>query len=430
MLTQVALLSLMVLPSPATAREPFRASRLSAAYRPRIEVWTNRGDAAVYTRGDGVRVYFRVDQDAFVTLFRVDTDGRVRVIFPREPWEDNYTRGGREFEVEGRSARDAFYVDDYPGVGYIFAVAAADPFVYDPIASGDHWDYREIAGGRVRGDPYVALTDLAQRIVPEGYNDWDYDIVSYSVERHYDYPRFLCYDCHAYASWPYWDPYAYSCVRFRIVIFDDPWYYPYRYYGGTRVVFVRPFRPAPRFIFKEWGGAGRDQFVTRERARPVNDNTRRGVRGRDLGGVGAIPAPRETGRRERPGDDRPGHEPEGRRERARPDRPDQPQRGDRPADRPGVDRRDQPGPRTVEPVRPAQPRWDPRPQRAEPRAEPRSDPPRATPRNEPRSEPRSQPRAEPRNQPRSEPRNQPRAEPRKESPPARSQPELRRRKPS
>jgi hypothetical protein len=28
----------------------------------------------------------------------------------------------------------------------------------------------------VQGDPYVALTDLAERIV-RGYEDWDYDLV-------------------------------------------------------------------------------------------------------------------------------------------------------------------------------------------------------------------------------------------------------------
>src|SRR5207249_6729656 len=67
-------------------------------------------------------------------------------------------------------------LEDYPGVGYLFAVASADPFVYEGIQSRDHWDYRLIADGRVRGDPYVALTDLAQRIVPDGYSDWDYDI--------------------------------------------------------------------------------------------------------------------------------------------------------------------------------------------------------------------------------------------------------------
>src|SRR3989454_12438128 len=146
--------------------------------------------------------------------------------------------------------------------------------------------------GRVRGDPYVALTDLAQRIVPDGYSDWDYDIAPYYVQQHYDYPRFLCYDCHTYVSYSSWSPYDYTCVRFRIVVFDDPYYYPYRYYGGTRVVFTRPYRPEPRFIFKDRSRT--DVFVTRVVQRPANDDRRRevGVSGRDLGGIGIIPPPR------------------------------------------------------------------------------------------------------------------------------------------
>src|SRR2546425_12507009 len=136
--------------------QPAYAARRTAdgSHGPRVEVWTSRGDDP-YARGDGVRVFIRADQDAYLTLLRVDTDGRVRVLFPREPWEDNYVRGGREFEVQGYESRDVFQIDDYPGVGYLFAVAAADPFVYDALESGDHWDYRVMADGRVRGDPYV-----------------------------------------------------------------------------------------------------------------------------------------------------------------------------------------------------------------------------------------------------------------------------------
>jgi len=275
---------------------PVVASRIDPD-RSRVSVWTDRGDDP-YQTGRSARVFVRADRDAYVTIFRVDTDGRIRVLFPRDPWEDNFVRGGREFEVQDTQDDDAFYVDDYPGVGYIFAVASPDPFDYDAITTGDHWDYRAVSDGRVRGDPYVALTDLGQRIVPENDSNWDYDLVPYYVERHYDYPRFLCYDCHSYASYSAWDPYAYSCVRFRIVVYDDPYYYPYRYYGGTRVVFTRPLRPEPRFIFKDRDGAGDDRFVThaRERERPVNDDTRRGVRGVDIGGRGSIPVP-ETRRR-------------------------------------------------------------------------------------------------------------------------------------
>src|SRR5437879_1385439 len=405
MFTHIALLSLAVVPAPSV--------RVPSAYRPRIELWTNRGAGAVYTRGEHVRLSFRLDRDAFVTIFRVDTDGRVRVMFPREPWEDNFARGGREFVVAGTDlASDAFIIDDYPGVGYLFAVASADPFTYDGIESGDHWDYRVIADGRVRGDPYVALTDLAQRIVAEGYSDWDYDIVSYNVERQYDYPRFLCYDCHSYVSYPYWDPYSYSCVRFRMFVYDDPWYYPYRYYGGTRVVFVRPFRPQPRYIFKDWGSVRptRETFVSRERERPDNDNGRRGVTGRDIGGLGVIPPPNVRDRGGRPGDDHNGgngnsdhgngnnggHDDRRRGRRDHPEHPDRPDRRDRPNNQNNPDRPDN-GNRPA-PLRPMilprdDPRADPRiraqePRRAEP--EPRREEPR---REEPR---RVEPRAEPR----------------------------------
>lgn len=456
MLTNIALLGLLAVPTP---RVPVHTAAFA---RPRIEVWSNHGDG-VYTRGQGVRVYFRADQDAFVTLFRVDSDGRVRVLFPRDPWEDNFVRGGQEFEVQG-NGRNAFYVDDYAGVGYLFAVAAADPFDYSAIESGNHWDYRTIADGRVRGDPYVALTELAERIVPEGYSDWDYDIVPYYVERHYDYPRFLCYDCHAYVSYPYWDPYWRSCVRFRIVMYDDPYYYPYRYYGGRRVVFVRPYRPQPRFVFKDRDGSGRDRFVTRQPTRPVNDDTRRVPTRRETGTGAFIPAPRDLPRRDRPSAGQTVREPQ---------RPEQPNRADddrirreaprdrtvpqsRGTERDNDDRGQVQRTPNVNPSR--EPRNTPRreTERESPRVEPRENPPRierrqseprAQPQREqpqreqreqpraerPRAEPRAQPQREQREQPRAErPRSEPRAQPQRSEPKQKEkgeQPELRRRKP-
>src|SRR5262249_26189974 len=144
--------------------------------------------------------------------------------------------------------------------------------------------------GRIHGDPYVALTDLAGRILPPGAAGWDYDVSPYYVQRHYEYPRFLCYDCHAYASFGSWDPYAATCPRFRIVAYDDPSYYPYRYYQGRSVVFARPLRPEPRFVFKDREGVGDDQFVTvtRDRTREAGS---RGATGQDFGGAGRLPAP-------------------------------------------------------------------------------------------------------------------------------------------
>src|SRR6266849_8749336 len=138
MLSTLALIASLSGPSGA----PVPATRLDPD-RSRVSVWTDHGDDP-YQTGRSARVYVRADRDAYVTILRVDTDGRVRVLFPRDPWEDNFVRGGREFELLGNQADDAFRVDDYPGVGYLFAIVSPEPFVYDQIETGDHWDYRAI----------------------------------------------------------------------------------------------------------------------------------------------------------------------------------------------------------------------------------------------------------------------------------------------
>jgi len=264
----------------------------SYGLQPRVTVWTNR-DEDPYHRGERVQVYFSTDRDAYVTIFRVDTDGRLRVLFPVEPWEDNFARGDRTFEVLGRAGTPAFRIDDPPGVGYIFAISSLDPFDYHEISLRDRWDYRAVSDGQVAGDPYVALTDLADRIAYR--SDYDYDVVPYYVERHYDYPRFVCYDCHIHPTYYRWDPYGTYCTNFRLVIYDDPYYYPYRRYDGRRVVIVRPKRPGARYVFKD--ADGKSDYITRARRPTATDRDRRAVEGgrtgKDVGGRGSVPAPVE-----------------------------------------------------------------------------------------------------------------------------------------
>ena len=346
----------------------------------RVQVWTENGNDP-YRTGDQARVFIRGEEDAYITVFRVDTDGRIQVLFPRAPWMDNYVRSDHEYEIEQTRNSSAFAVDDDPGVGYVFAVSSPDPFTFTPVTDGDHWDYRAMDGGRIQGDPYVALTDLAGRILPSNDEDWDYDISPYYVERHYDYPRFLCYDCHAFASFGAWDPYAATCPRFRIVAYDDPVYYPYHYYQGRAVVVARPLRPEPRFVFKDRDGAPDEQFVTVTRDRSREEGRSRGASGQDFGGPGRLPAPSRSGREEEP----------------------------QPPDAQHPDHR-----------QPDQRRRPPEQRPAPPRQDPRQPPP-------PRQQPK--PNAEPRREPPPHPAPGVKSPPPKEQPP-KNQPELRRRKPN
>ena len=86
-----------------------------------------------------VQVFFRTERDAYVTVLRVDTDGRVRVLFPPAPGDPNLARGGETYTVPGVDDSAAFIVDDPPGLGYVFAMASQDPVAYDAFTADGEW---------------------------------------------------------------------------------------------------------------------------------------------------------------------------------------------------------------------------------------------------------------------------------------------------
>ncbi len=233
-----------VRPGAHPAAPPSRFAPMSS-----IELWTDPGD--VLQPNDQVRVYFRSEFDAYMTVLRVDTDGRIQVLFPGTPWRNNWVRAQREYEVKPGPERYTFLVDDYPGQGFILAVASAGPFRYDALVAGEEWDFRALGeGGWIKGDPYEALMQIIDDIVPDSSARYDYDVLPYDVGEDHEYPRFLCYDCHAHAAYPTWNPYDRACKRVRLIIYNDPYYYPTRITRATRVVFTRPRRLEPRFVFE------------------------------------------------------------------------------------------------------------------------------------------------------------------------------------
>ncbi|HJU89148.1 MAG TPA: DUF4384 domain-containing protein [Gemmatimonadaceae bacterium] len=390
---------------------------------PDIQLWVNGNN--FYHRGERARVYFRTDDDAFVLVMRIDTDGRTRVLFPESPLDDNFVRGGATYRVPGYG-RESFYVDDYPGMGYVFAVASWRKLDLTAIGDGRRWDYQMI-GDRVSRDPFAVMHDIAARLTGNRQDEYALDFTEYHVDRREDYPRFLCYDCHAFRAYSIWNPYAHRCANFRIVIYDDPFYYPYRYYHGTRVVYLRHQRRWPRFELLERRRGGKGPYVEKKRrsepgvpirSTPItSDLSRRALPPSVVDRPGSGIPGGEDARVIRPRRTPPVVQTPGRAEpeRSEPER-SEPRRVD--------PRRVEPrGPRVREPQRTEPDRIEPR--RVEPRErEPqRTEPDRVEPR---RVEPREQPPEQPREQPRVQPREQPRAQPREAPPPRRDVPSDRR----
>ena len=281
----VSLMALALFPGPGQAQEAdAEAFHWIAVQIPQRDV---------YHRRDPIPVTYRADRDGYVMVMRVDTDGRIRMLYPSDPAGDNFVRGGQEYRVPnpyGYEVEHAFAVDDYPGVGYVFAVLSRDPFDFGPYVRNGHWDYRTMGvDGRITGDPYIALTEIAEDILPP-YGSFGFDLAPYYVGAQFEYPRFVCYDCHAYTAYPVWDPYRHWCGTFKLVIYDQPGWYPATVYAPTAVVLSAGGIVHPQFVIT--GRTSTDpHMVHAPRPGSRDAPSEAGVRGRDLGGTGTVRTP-------------------------------------------------------------------------------------------------------------------------------------------
>ena len=284
---------------------------VSATDDPPVKVWLNHDN--YFQRGDKARVNVRLADDGYVLVLRADADGRVRVLFPIDPSDDNFVRGHETIEVRGRGDREAFYVDDREGSGLVLAARSTTPFKFDEFVRGDHWDYRVLDARQAGDDKEAALLDMVQRMTAEGR--FDYDAVTYvvaSARAYYDsyYPHYTAVNFgYGYGyGWPYrhayygyglystcYDPFFYDPFVCYDPIFYQPYGYGYYgygyrrfYYGGgyafynrPRNVFVNRVRPGTGWTmaFKDQPGtntsvdgvgprfrAPAGTFITRRRA--------------------------------------------------------------------------------------------------------------------------------------------------------------------
>jgi hypothetical protein len=256
----LALGALLLLPRAGLAQD-FDASRSVQAERVlEARVWLDRGTEPVFRRGETARLYYRASQDAFVALFQIDTNGGARLLFPRSPDEPHRVRAGFDYRL--LFPRSPFWqVEDDPGIGYFFLVASPEPFDFSSFGYSHFdrgWDLSRV-GREVYQDPHVAMDDFVAALIPAWQTvPYALDFVSYQISdpvrlaSRFEYPRFLCYECHGFRPYAMWNPYEYACTDFRLIVFTDPFYYPATRYRGSRVVYARPPQPfAPRFGFKE-----------------------------------------------------------------------------------------------------------------------------------------------------------------------------------
>lgn len=229
---------------------------------PPIQLWISNDRR--FLPGERVKVQVRAEDDGYLIVLHVDPEGYLRVLFPLDPDNDNFIRGGKKYEVRGRGDREAFEADG-KGRGTVYAAVSREPFRFDGFVMGDHWDYRALAPSRLSSNPEAELNELVRRLAQ---GNFDYDLLGYDVIDRvayagdnvsiyrgwlYDDPWCYRFSCgRAYYGSPlsisiffgrpyrryYYDPYFYAYDPFYNPFFYDPYYYAPIYYPR----YVYPWR--------------------------------------------------------------------------------------------------------------------------------------------------------------------------------------------
>lgn len=268
-----------------------------------------------FSRGDKARVYVQAAEDGYLVVLHADPEGRVRVLFPRDPTDDAFVRGGRKMEIRGRAGRDAFMIEDADGAGTVVAAISSDALSFDGFVLNGHWDYRALGQGTIKDDALAGLLDIVRHMT--GDNRFDYDAATYVVggdiasgygygHGYYGYPRYgfrfgyaydpfyadpFCYD-------PFWGwrascyGYGYGRLGFGVGFGYGGSFYPRRPYG-----FGRPFVVTRPRVLIPTESSSRGRFTPVE-PRPRNSTFSPGAQpsSRSFGGTRNV-APRDRGGR-------------------------------------------------------------------------------------------------------------------------------------
>lgn len=150
---------------------------VAAQDEPTVTVRINQDQFEIGDRG---RIYVRTARDGYLVILHADPQGRIRVLFPIDPGEDNFVRGDRQFELRGRSDREALQIDA-SGTGTIVAVFSLDAYTFDELTRNGHWDFLALGGPdqSVKNDPLAGLLEIANNMARE--NPYDYDVATYVV---------------------------------------------------------------------------------------------------------------------------------------------------------------------------------------------------------------------------------------------------------
>ena len=119
--------------SPGGLRDPATtiAQALGGGRGPvKLTLGVDRGEGATYRFGDKVVALLKVDRECYVTVYNVDSQGTVTVLFPNQYSGTNHLRAGQTYTIPGADEPWEIEAGGVPGMELLSAVATLKPYAF------------------------------------------------------------------------------------------------------------------------------------------------------------------------------------------------------------------------------------------------------------------------------------------------------------
>ncbi len=182
---------------------------------PHVDVWTNKGYDATYNFGEDVAVYFRADQQCYVTVYDIDPSGEVNVLYPNTMSGSTYVEADRVYRVPDTNEDFRMEVSGSSGTEQIYAVASYDymnppdfmKYIGYDYGNDQYYDPNYFVT-RVRGNLDDFTNNIDNRIASGPYSVAHTRFLvdtNYRHHQHYRYWDYGAYDVGSVwvgAEWP------------------------------------------------------------------------------------------------------------------------------------------------------------------------------------------------------------------------------------
>jgi hypothetical protein len=208
----------------------------------RVHVWHGREDDDPYAKGEALDLHFRTNADAYVVVYRIDTDGLAEILWPSTRYDDGFAYSGHSYGLPPGDDGRRLTVSNKKGVEYIEAIASEYPFDLRDLAIDFAFDpdERERFDYVVAGDPFLAVNEINYAITGLE-EDEDFIVTDWThlyVESKVDYARYSCNQCHVDDDG--YHPYVDNCTQVTIR-YDFGWYDRWYTRFGWYPVYYDPF---------------------------------------------------------------------------------------------------------------------------------------------------------------------------------------------